>query len=132
MPTKSNWSLFLDDKRDPPSDDWDLAKTVEEAIKLVEAKGPPSEMSLDFSLGWDQRSGDKFVDWFCDQVWAGSFRGSGTAFAVHSSAMYEPLKMCDKLEACLQSIPVAVGQEWWWHEGQEFETLESRREYART
>lgn len=71
--------LWVDDTRRPPSDDWDWARNVAEAIELT--KGPPGEpkagydhMSLDHDLGIvkyegkvvvnpDAMSGGDFVMW---------------------------------------------------------------------
>lgn len=59
--------LWVDDTRRPPSDDWDWARNVAEAIELT--KGPPGEpkagykhMSLDHDLGIVQYEGKVVVN----------------------------------------------------------------------
>ncbi len=45
------WKLFLDDER-PAPEGWTLAKSVEEAQNMVQAKGVPEALSLDHDLSW--------------------------------------------------------------------------------
>jgi hypothetical protein len=58
------WQLFLDDTRLPPEDpsQWHIARSTEEAKRLVIQKGPPFMMSLDFDLSGNDRGID-FLKW---------------------------------------------------------------------
>ena len=44
------WKLWLDDVRDPPSDEWTVARSADTALDLVVEHGAPKEMSLDYDL----------------------------------------------------------------------------------
>lgn len=51
------WGLFLDDERMPVDVSWsscEIARTVDEAIKLIDEKGLPQSISFDHDLGKDQ------------------------------------------------------------------------------
>lgn len=49
-----NWFLYLDDERFPKTEGpWIIARSVEEAFRLIQEKGCPQKMSLDHDLGWD-------------------------------------------------------------------------------
>jgi hypothetical protein len=57
--------LWLDDVRTPPGDWWVWAKTVEEAIEVLEA-GTVVEASLDNDLYPFERDGVEVVEWMAD------------------------------------------------------------------
>jgi hypothetical protein len=62
------WKLFLDDIRNPKESGYIIARSVEEAKKLIKEKGFPSHMSLDHDLGEDKKgkllpTGHDFVKW---------------------------------------------------------------------
>jgi hypothetical protein len=52
------WNLFLDDIRNPDyvndGREYVLARSFDEAVELVKAKGLPSHIAFDHDLGWDQ------------------------------------------------------------------------------
>lgn len=52
------WNLFLDDIRNPEyvadGRDYVIARSFDEAVKLVEAKGLPDHIAFDHDLGWDE------------------------------------------------------------------------------
>ncbi len=52
MKIKMSWKLYLDNNRNPKSSGWTIARTVEDAKKLVSEKGLPEEVSLDNDLGY--------------------------------------------------------------------------------
>lgn len=60
------WSLFLDDEREPKEKGMTVARTSEEAKELIRKKGFPKYMSLDHDLGGDD-TGQKFVKWIVDE-----------------------------------------------------------------
>ena len=69
------WKLYLDDTRTPPSDEWTLARDMEEAICLIADLGAPSVVSFDHDLGVNRRgikpSGLEFAKWLCEQDMCG-------------------------------------------------------------
>lgn len=48
------WKLFLDDIRFPPKDGFIVARTVDEAQRLIEQYGMPEYISFDHDLGVDE------------------------------------------------------------------------------
>ena len=46
--------LYLDDIRNPKNDGFVVARTYEEAVRLVEMRGMPSYISFDHDLGEDE------------------------------------------------------------------------------
>lgn len=59
---KSRWKLWLDDLRNPPGNDWVVARSYDEAVHAVEQRGFPGEFSLDHDLGEDTNGLD-FLSW---------------------------------------------------------------------
>ena len=52
LSTHGSWKLFLDDERNPESDDWIIARSAQEAKDLVMAKGCPNFIAFDHDLGY--------------------------------------------------------------------------------
>ena len=78
------WKLFLDDirKNDPNTI---LAKSVNEAIDLINTKGFPSFISFDNDLGLGNKEGVDFVNIIIDKVLDGDWIiPSNFSFQVHS------------------------------------------------
>lgn len=48
-----SWKLFIDDIRNPPNDDWVIARTSKKAIQLIKSFGFPTHISFDHDLGED-------------------------------------------------------------------------------
>jgi hypothetical protein len=46
--------IFLDDIREPPDNTWDVARSYEDALFLVEYLGFPDEVSFDHDLGTEK------------------------------------------------------------------------------
>ena len=61
------WKLFLDDLREPKSDDFVIARNVKKAKELIKKKGFPSYMSLDHDLGKNEPTGYDFVKWIVNE-----------------------------------------------------------------
>lgn len=61
------WKLFLDDIR-PPDSGFVLAKSVDEAVNLINKKGFPSFISFDHDLGDNVPSGKDFLNIIVDNV----------------------------------------------------------------
>lgn len=64
------WNLFIDDERIPKTTDrtWVIARSVEEAISLIEAHGCPNYISFDHDLGCNSNqeplsTGYDFAHW---------------------------------------------------------------------
>ena len=55
----AQWDLFIDDERFPPDDNknWRIARTLDEAITLVQTHGLPRFISFDHDLGDDTPTG---------------------------------------------------------------------------
>lgn len=58
----AEWNLFLDDIRDPLpmflgelayTKEWKVARSFDEAVKMVLALGMPEHIAFDHDLGWD-------------------------------------------------------------------------------
>lgn len=64
------YSLFLDDERFPPEskiNDWIIARTMYEAVEIIQNNNLPWRMSLDHDLGKNQKSGQEFIKWLIKQ-----------------------------------------------------------------
>jgi hypothetical protein len=56
------WNLFLDDIRNPVDGDWIVARSVAEAMELINSNGLPVAMSLDHDLGDHVPTGKDFLN----------------------------------------------------------------------
>ncbi len=57
------YSLFLDDERHPPANGrWVVARSVAQAIRIVEEKGYPQFVSFDHDLGYDLNKNEPCPD----------------------------------------------------------------------
>ena len=65
-----SYKLFLDDERFPPDydEEWVIARTFDDAVWYVEARGVPEFISFDHDLG-QGKSGYDFAKWFGDYVY---------------------------------------------------------------
>jgi hypothetical protein len=82
--------LWLDDLR-PAPEGWVWAKTVEEAIEVLEA-GEVGEASLDYDMGLGKRNGDALCLWMAEnEVWP-------QTLTVHSSNPPGARSMCRLIE----------------------------------
>lgn len=83
------WKLFIDDTRDPITNDWVVARSSTAAIRLVIEKGLPIEIAFDHDLGVDTsgKTDDtmKFVDWLSNQFIASFIKfPKGFQYSIHS------------------------------------------------
>ncbi len=78
------YDLFVDDERDPPRDgrDWTVARSVEEAVALVGARGLPRFISFDHDLG-EGGTGQDFARWLVEHCLDGGL-APDFSFYVHS------------------------------------------------
>lgn len=85
--------LWLDDVRRPPSEDWVWAKSVAEAIEILET-GTVAEASLDNDLWPFENDGVEVVEWMIDrEVFPRLVR-------VHTDNRQASTRMCGLLERC--------------------------------
>jgi hypothetical protein len=63
------YKLFLDDERFPRDydEDWVIARTFDDAVWYVEARGVPQYIAFDHDLGLG-RNGYDFAKWLCDHI----------------------------------------------------------------
>lgn len=83
------YRLFLDDERDPPAGEWEVVRSLEAALALVQARGLPSFISFDHDLGADDAAkplptGADFARWLGDYVLDNSLSLDGFEWYVHS------------------------------------------------
>jgi hypothetical protein len=80
--------IWLDDRRPPPSRDWDWVRTPEEAIDLLRT-GEVERLSLDHDLGLDvggrERTGYDVLAWLEQEVGTGRATFPLPALEVHSA-----------------------------------------------
>ncbi len=85
-----SYALFLDDERHPPHNgkDWCTARSVEEAIHLIEELGVPETISFDHDLGsfkgQPMASGMDFAKWLVQHDMDHNILGDQFQFTVHS------------------------------------------------
>jgi len=82
-----SWKLFLDDERVPETDDFEVAPSFNEAVKLVKKLGFPAFVAFDFSLKYSEKSGLDFARWLIrrDRLSNGTLMPADFAFVCHSS-----------------------------------------------
>ena len=61
------YKLFIDDERNPVTNDWVIVRNSTEAIHVVQTRGCPSEIAFDHDLGADDTS-IVFINWFINQI----------------------------------------------------------------
>ena len=61
------WKLFIDDERFPIDENQVIARSVNEAIALMETNGCPIEINFDHDLGFNVNSGFDLVKWMVEK-----------------------------------------------------------------
>lgn len=61
------YKLYLDDIRNPKSDDWVIARSFDEFKKVILTRGYPKKMSLDHDLGDGVPTGFDALKWSLEQ-----------------------------------------------------------------
>lgn len=61
------YKLFVDDIRDPITNDWIIARSSSEAITIVAENSVPEYISFDHDLGGDDTS-IVFINWLTEQL----------------------------------------------------------------
>lgn len=78
------YKLFIDDERNPVTDDWVMARSSADAISIVTNMGMPNEIAFDHDLG-GQDTSRVFIKWLIayiidnEQYFPADFK-----FSVHS------------------------------------------------
>lgn len=99
---KVMWKLFIDDERNPVTDDWVIARSSEEAIYLVEAEGMPNEIAFDHDLGFDDTS-MKFLNWLTEQLIEGRLQiPTSFKYSIHSMNPVGARMIANRMNALLE------------------------------
>jgi hypothetical protein len=61
------YKMFIDDEREPAQAGWTVVRTSADAIRMVQTRGWPSDISFDHDLGGDDTS-MVFVRWAVDRM----------------------------------------------------------------
>lgn len=86
-----SYRLFLDDKREPPEgDDWVVARNAREFFDILDERGAPTHLDLDYYLNDDfpafGPTGANLAMDFCSAVGMGELTlPEGFTFSAHSS-----------------------------------------------
>lgn len=80
-----SYNLFIDDERFPPDDgrEWVIARSSQEAIFTVVARGVPMFVSYDHDLGGDDTS-MCFITWMIDRYLDGELGTFPVNYTIHS------------------------------------------------
>lgn len=112
-----SYKLFIDDERIPyVPEEWNIARTSQEAIELVQTKGMPTEMSLDHDLGMicSLKEGEEntsfevedtvmtFLKWLAFTFWKG--KEPIPEYAVHSANIVGKKNIISFMESWKRSV----------------------------
>jgi len=104
------WQLFLDDIRQPSSDDFTQAYTMGDAVKLIQKYGMPSYISFDHDLGSDSVTGELLPTGYDLAKWIVENDQNGTVqipesfrFTVHSNNPIDAENIRSLLSSYLKS-----------------------------
>lgn len=102
------WKLFLDDVRFPPDydEEWVIARSYDDAVWYVEARGVPNFIAFDHDLASDhyivgegEKDGYQFAKWFSDYVLLGEMDlPEDFSYHVHSMNPIGAKKIKDWME----------------------------------
>lgn len=81
------WKLFLDYERFPRDTSWWVARSVDEAMALIDKHGYPTEISLEYDLGAGNPNGLDFLKKISEDVMSGwpNINFPAVAFECHSN-----------------------------------------------
>ena len=78
------YKLFIDDLRDPVTNDWKVARSSAEAKDIVVEFGIPNEIAFDHDLGGDDTS-IVFINWLINEMLDEDLKlPEGFKFSIHS------------------------------------------------
>lgn len=107
-----SYKLWLDDTRPIDTDlsnhnkDWVVAKSSDEAIKLIEKEGPPYFISFDYDLGGGETSME-FLKWFAKKVAANKLKlESRFDYYVHARNPVALDRVYNFMEGLLETYPL--------------------------
>lgn len=78
------WKLFLDDDRYPITNDWVIARNMDDAVWYVMNYGVPYHIAFDHDLGAHKFTGMDFCIWFCNYIMDGAKLPDDFTYSVHS------------------------------------------------
>lgn len=61
--------LYLDDIRNPKTEDWKIVRKYEDFIDDITENGLPDEISFDHDLGEQNKTGYDCAKWLCEYCW---------------------------------------------------------------
>ena len=70
---KNGMRIYLDDVRNPPTEDWVVVRNADDCIELLKT-GKAEEISLDHDLGDGVKSGYDVANWIEEQVFIHGFK----------------------------------------------------------
>lgn len=109
------FKLFLDDVRDPSDDTWHVARTVDDAVAMIEFFGFPREIAFDHDMGVDDNgdllpTGMDFVNIIQENILDGEWRfPSDFSFSVHSSNPDGAKNIRSKMGNLMKFAPLEAG-----------------------
>lgn len=81
------YKLFLDDIRQPPDNSWIVARSFDEAVKIINEKGCPDQLSFDYHISKKPggKNGKDLAQWLINVDRKRKFIPDDFEFYVHSS-----------------------------------------------
>ena len=96
------WKLFIDDERNPITDDWVIVRSSSQAIKQVVVRGMPIEIAFDHDLGGEDTT-MKFLSWLTDQLIMGSVEfPKNFKYSVHSMNPIGARNIADRMNGLIE------------------------------
>jgi len=103
MDTNKSIHIYLDDIRNPPSGDWTVVRSSEEAYSLISnacSRGQKMIVSLDHDLGENNSTGYDLLNWLERDIAKDEDFRPKIMFYIHSA---NPVG-CDNMRRAIQSI----------------------------
>lgn len=100
--------IFLDDVREPPSDQWIVVRTAEKAYEAVRhyyLEGKELVLSLDHDLGEDIPTGYDLLNWFEKDIVTDSAFRPNISFMIHSANPVGRENMARAINVIRQFLP---------------------------
>lgn len=97
------YKLFIDDERHPITDDWVIARSSAEAIKIIEERGHPQEIAFDHDLGDGDTVTSVFLPWYQEALLDGKVKMPELfLFTVHSANPVGRARIAGWVEGLIQ------------------------------
>lgn len=107
-----SYLLFLDDERQPPSSEWVVARTTEQAKNIVQTQGWPSHVSLDGHLGLGEQNGLVFAWWLCERH-AEDPAPESFEYSIHTADVFMSAQMENKMHEVFGKASLNHQPDWW-------------------